>query len=65
LYDTDYVLRRETTVSHSRGSKVKSQNQRLEGDVFWMSLEDAKRALTSRYEFLEDRLERRSRKKNA
>lgn len=43
----------------SRGRKVKSIGEKAEGDeVFWMSLEEAKRAIADKYEFLVDRYER-------
>ena len=50
----------EGKVSRSRGNKVKSldRNQR-DTEVFWMSLEEAKRAIADKYEFLAERYERR------
>jgi hypothetical protein len=45
-------------VSKSRGQKVKSTT-RSDVDVFWMSLEEAKRAIADKYEFLAERYERR------
>lgn len=50
-------------VSNSRGSKVKSRNQKLEGDVFWMNLEEAKQAIADKYEYLGDRYEVKTPKK--
>lgn len=32
---------------------------RAEADVFWMSLEEAKKAIADKYEFLAERYERR------
>jgi hypothetical protein len=54
-------------MGQSRGHKVKALNQKKEeGDVFWMSLEEAKNAISDKYEFLVDRYERpRSHKKPA
>ena len=47
-------------MGRSRGHKVKSLNlKREEGEVFWMSLEEAKAAISEKYEFLVDRYERR------
>jgi hypothetical protein len=49
-------------VSKSRGQKLKTIN-RGEGDVFWMSLEEAKRSISDKYEFLVERYERKTPKK--
>jgi hypothetical protein len=48
-------------VGRSRGRKVKNLSQ--EGEVFWMSLEEAKRAISDKYEFLVDRYDRQKPKK--
>ncbi len=63
LSDTKHVLTRGKMVSNSRGSKVKSRNQKLEGDVFWMNLEEAKQAIADKYEYLGDRYEVKTPKK--
>jgi hypothetical protein len=49
----------------SRGQKVKSTQKKEESDVFWMSLEEAKQAISDKYEFLVDRYETRKYKKPA
>ncbi|HSX14553.1 MAG TPA: hypothetical protein VLE72_01405 [Candidatus Saccharimonadales bacterium] len=47
-------------MSKSRGRKIKTINAgRSDSDVFWMSLEEAKRAIADKYEFLAERYERR------
>lgn len=47
-------------MSKSRGRKVKTLGEnRSETEVFWMSLEEAKRAIAEKYEFLAERYERR------
>jgi hypothetical protein len=48
-------------VGRSRGQKVKNLGQ--EGEVFWMSLEEAKKAIGEKYEFLVERYERQKPKK--
>ena len=48
-------------MGQSRGRKVKNLSQ--ETEVFWMSLEEAKQAISDKYEFLVDRYERRKPKK--
>ena len=51
-------------MSQSRTSKVKTiRAAGGESDnVFWMSLDEAKRAISDKYEFLADRYERKSHK---
>ena len=49
-------------VSKSRGSRVKGLGK-SDPDIFYMSLDEAKRAITDKYEFLVDRYERRNAKK--
>ena len=66
---TDRILRltnqeaRVGTVGSSRIRKIKSQNIQAEEqgmyNVFYMSPEEAKKALEQKYEFLEERFERR------
>ena len=47
-------------MSKSRGRKIKTLGQnRSDTEVFWMSLDEAKRAIADRYEFLAERYERR------
>jgi hypothetical protein len=48
-------------VGSSRIRKIKSQHVQAESqfDVFYMSPEEAKRALEQKYEFLEERFERK------
>jgi hypothetical protein len=46
-------------VSRSRGHKVKSISAGKEGEVFWMSLEEAKKAIADKYDYLAERYERR------
>ncbi len=45
----------------SRGRKIKTLGNKHagEGEVFYMSLEEARQAITERWEFLADRYERR------
>lgn len=52
---------RGTKVGHTRGQKLKSlgYQSRSDSEVFWMSLEEAKRAIADKYEFLADRYETR------
>ena len=53
------VIRRGV-VSKSRGRKVKALGKsQQDTEVFWMSLEEAKRAIADKYEFLAERYERR------
>jgi hypothetical protein len=52
-------------MGQSRGSKVKRNQKREEGDVFWMSLEEAKEAISDKYEFLVERYEQPRSKKPA
>lgn len=50
----------EGSVSKSRGRKIKSLGQKNQDtEVFWMSLEEAKKAIADKYEFLAERYERR------
>lgn len=47
-------------MSKSRGRKIKATSTgRPDNEVFWMSLEEAKRAIADKYEFLAERYERR------
>jgi hypothetical protein len=46
-------------VGKVRGRKVKSLGVYQEGDIFWMSLEEAKRAIQDKYEGMVDRYERK------
>lgn len=52
-------------MGHSRGRKVKSQSQKTEGDIFWMSLEEAKEAISDKFDYLVERYEGRKSKKAA
>ncbi len=49
----------------SRSDKIRSiQRQDFDGDqVFWMSLDEAKKAIADKYEFLADRYDRKYRAK--
>jgi hypothetical protein len=51
-------------VGHARGRKVKSLGLSAgDADIFWMSLEEAKRAIADKYEFLAAQYEPRRRPK--
>lgn len=43
----------------SRGRRIKALGRSDRDDVFWMSLEEAKRMIADKYEFLAERYERR------
>jgi hypothetical protein len=58
------VLNEGQIVGNAKGRKVKSLGQ-YNDEVFWMSLEDAKKAISDKYEFLAERYERRPKKKPA
>ena len=52
--------RKGAEVSSSRGKRVKLVGEaEMEADVFWMSLEEAKQAISDKYEYLAERYERR------
>jgi hypothetical protein len=62
--------RRGHIVGKSRGQRIKRNQpndyQFDQGEaVFWVSLEEAKRAIADKYEFLASRYERQERKKEA
>lgn len=52
-------LNERVKVGHSRSRKIKTVPLReMEGDVFYMNLEEARAALQEKYEFLQERHER-------
>jgi hypothetical protein len=51
-------------VGRSKGHRLKSLGQNAGDDVFFLSLEEAKRAILDNWEFLADRHERRVMRKN-
>ncbi len=54
----------EVVMAGSKGRRLRSLGSTRSGDqVFWMSLEEAKRAIADKYEFLAERYERRPVKK--
>jgi hypothetical protein len=57
------ILMREDTVGRSRIRKIKSSNIQAQEqslyDVFYMSPDEARRALEQKYEFLAERYEQR------
>lgn len=53
-------------MGHARGRKVKALGiSRGDQDIFWMSLEEAKKAIADKYDYLVDRLEKPKSKKPA
>ena len=63
LGDTEHTIQRKERVqsmSHSRGRRIKDlkANPYDDPNVFYMSLEEAKDAIASKYEFLAERYER-------
>jgi hypothetical protein len=46
-------------MGRSRGQRVKALEPEQQDDMFWMSLEEAKRAMSDKYDFLVERYERR------
>jgi hypothetical protein len=56
---------RESVMSQSRVNKIKAihgMSSDTSASVFWMSLDEAKKAIGEKYEFLADRYEKRYRK---
>ncbi|MFI5240767.1 MAG: hypothetical protein ACHQUB_03620 [Candidatus Saccharimonadia bacterium] len=50
-------------MSQSRGHKVKALNQKNDADIFWMSLEEAKNAITDKFDYLTEKYEQKRAKK--
>lgn len=51
-------------MGRSRSSRLRSINQTGDQDVFFLSLEEAKRAILDQWEYLADRHERKVMRKN-
>lgn len=51
--------KRRGKVGVSRGRKIKALGRGDEENVFWMSLDEAKRMIADKYEFLAEQYERR------
>lgn len=59
VWHTESTLNRGSEVAKSRMNKIKTEYpMRDDGDAFYMSMEEAKQAITDKYTFLQDRYER-------